>query len=61
MNKSIQAIIKPAIARPRGEKNIPIKLNRKPKNQITHPRIGIQDRNNDNIENINPATPHPFD
>ena len=57
----INEIMKPAIAQPRGLLNKPIRLKSAPKNQIIHPRKGIQPRNNPKIANTNPVVPIPFD
>ena len=57
----IKEIIKPAIAKPLGLLNTPIKDRRSPKNQIIQPNTGIHPKNRASNANTNPATPNPFD
>ena len=62
--RSIKEIIKPAIARPLGALNTPIKENNKPRNHSTPPTIcmiGIQLKQTAINASIKPAVPNPFD
>ena len=54
-------IMKPAMAVPRGVLNKPMKLNSAPRNQIIHPRMGIQPRQSPRMAKTNPVVPMLLD
>ena len=60
MKRSINDIMNPAIAKPRGEKNKPIKERTKPKNQIIQPAIGTHPRSTPKMANTKPDIARPF-
>ena len=59
--RSIIALIKPVIAKPRGLLNIPMKASRNPRNQTTQPTPGSHDRIRAIRDKTNPAVPVPLD
>lgn len=63
INKTIpiKDITSPAIDRPFGDLNTPIKEKISPNNHTIHPKIGIHPKNKPIKASTNPAVPIPFD
>lgn len=53
-------MISPAIDKPLGDLNTPIKLSNAPKNHNNHHKTGIHHKNNANKANTKPAVPTPL-